>query len=91
MSGISLGADIGGGKIVHFYKMAHVQNGARAADMSVSFVADAHVRKLPAYLQREHKFGVTEPWPGIYYVKGDLFAIQIIEGKRLEETAGGYG
>jgi hypothetical protein len=36
-----------------------------------------------------YQFEVKEPRPGIYYVEGDIFAIQIIESKRREEGGGG--
>jgi hypothetical protein len=51
-------------------------------------VVEAHPRKLLEYLRGEYKFKTVEKWPGIYYVEGNIFPVQVIESKRLEGGGG---
>ena len=55
-------------------------------DITISFVVTPKPIKLFDYLANDKGIKITEVNPGIYYVKGDTFPIQIIESKRL--TAG---
>jgi hypothetical protein len=70
-------------------RLYSVLNRVETRDMTLSFVTAAHPRKLLDYLRREYRFETGEPRPGIYHVKEGIFAVQIIESKRLE--GGGIG
>jgi hypothetical protein len=52
-------------------------------DISVSFMETKHPRDLLKHLREVRGYEVTEKWPGIYHVSGDILPIQIIERKRL--------
>jgi hypothetical protein len=75
-------------KVGAYARLYSVQNGVATKDMSISFVGEARPRKLLDYLKEEYRFAVKEQRPGIYYVEGDIFPIQIIESKRLGEEEG---
>jgi hypothetical protein len=66
-----------------------VLNKKDTENMSITFVTATHPRKLLEYLEKKPQFEPREQRPGIYYVEGDLFAIQIIETQRLEEGSDG--
>jgi hypothetical protein len=72
-------------------RLYSVLNRVETKDMTLSFVAAAHPRKLLDYLRREYRFEIREERPGIYYVQEGTFAVQIIESKRLEGGGGGIG
>jgi hypothetical protein len=76
-------------KVGAYARLYSAQNGVETADMSISFVVEAYPRKLLRYLRKEYGFEAQKPWPGIYYIKEDIFATQIIESRRLEKTGGG--
>jgi hypothetical protein len=52
-------------------------------DLSVSFVESRRPRKLLAHLRQVRGYRVEEKSPGVYIVKGDIFAIQIINSGAL--------
>ena len=52
-------------------------------DITISFVVTPKPRKLLDYLTNDRCFEIEEVSPGIFYVKGDTFAVQIIESKKL--------
>ena len=56
---------------------------ANVSDITVSFAVTSHPRELLKYLTNERNFTVKTAEPGIYYVQGDTFPVQILEGKRL--------
>jgi hypothetical protein len=66
-----------------------LEKGAEAADTTLSFMADSRPRKMLKHLREALGYRVREAWPGIYYVEGDIFAVQIIESKRLRDEDGG--
>jgi hypothetical protein len=72
----------------HLYS---VLNRVKTRDMTISFAAMTHSRKLLDYLRRKHGFEAQETEPGIYRVKGGTFATQIIESKRLEKRSDSIG
>jgi hypothetical protein len=76
-------------KVGAYARLYSVQNGIDTGDMTISFVTASYPRRLFDYLKREYRFKVSERQPGIYYVEGDIFPIQIIETKRLEGERGG--
>jgi hypothetical protein len=55
-------------------------------DISITMIENRHPASLFEHLQQKRGYSITEAWPGIYHVKGDVIPIQIIETKRLEET-----
>jgi hypothetical protein len=57
--------------------------------MTVTFVGEAYPGKLVRHLREVCGYEVREEQPGIYYVEGDLFEVQIIESKELREEDGG--
>ena len=52
-------------------------------NLTISFVVTPKPIKLFNYLKNNRGFTITEVNPGIYYIKGDTFKIQVIESKRL--------
>jgi hypothetical protein len=64
-------------------------NRVQTTDMTISFVTERYPRKLMKHIEEKHGYGVEEKRPGIYYVTGDLFGVQVIETKRLREEDGG--
>ena len=52
-------------------------------NITISFAVTPKPSKLFDYLENTRGFKVDEVHPGIYYVKGDTFPIQIIECKKL--------
>jgi len=55
------------------------------SDITVTFSIMSHPRELLKYLRDERGFSVNEKAKGIYYVEGDTFSVQILEGKMLSE------
>jgi hypothetical protein len=53
------------------------------SEITVSFVVTARPRELLKYLTNKRGFAVRRPEPGIYYVEGDTFPVQILESKLL--------
>ena len=56
---------------------------APVSEITVSFAVTAHPRELIKYLKNEREFTVWTAEPGIYYVEGDTFPVQILENKLL--------
>ncbi|MDR2071161.1 MAG: hypothetical protein LBP81_07090 [Treponema sp.] len=71
-----------------YARLYSVQNRVETGEMSISFVVEAHPRKLLEYLVKEYGYEVQEEWPGIYYGKGDIFPVQIVESKQLGDWGG---
>ena len=58
---------------------------ADVSDITVSFAVTSHPRELLKYLTTDRGFTIQTADPGIYYVQGDTFPIQILEGKKLSQ------
>ena len=58
-------------------------NQVAVSDITVTFAVTVHPRALIKYLEEERGFVVQISEPGIYYIKGDTFPIQILESKLL--------
>ena len=54
-------------------------------DITISFVVTPKPIKLFDYLINGRGFKITETTPGIYYIKGDTFRVQVIESKKLSK------
>jgi len=52
-------------------------------DITISFVVTPKPTKLFAHLEHDRSFMISEVRPGIYYIEGDTFPIQVIESKKL--------
>jgi hypothetical protein len=51
--------------------------------ITLTFIETKYPRELVKHLQKIRSYTVKEAWPGIHYVLGDFFPIQIIESKKL--------
>ena len=66
------------------------------ADISVTFVVTQKPKKLFSHLKAERGFTIEEAYPGIYYIGGDAFPVQVIEnnlamgGTTVQEIIGRY-
>ncbi|MDR3303440.1 MAG: hypothetical protein LBS86_03415 [Treponema sp.] len=79
--------------IEDFYKMQAYANLYRSTtktasirDMTLTFVEKRYPLKLIKHLEEELSYRVELMWPGIYYVIGGQFPVQLIETKRLEDV-----
>ena len=52
-------------------------------ELTLSFVESRYPRELLTHLQEIRGYTVEERWSGIYYIKGDILPIQIIDNRRL--------
>ena len=53
------------------------------SDITLTFVATVKPVKLLKHLEQDRNFQVKETQPGIYYIIGDHYPVQIIESKKL--------
>jgi hypothetical protein len=79
--------------IEDFYKVqayAHLYRSiteeASISEITLTFVERPYPRKLINHLKKDLKYTVEKQWPGIYYVTGGQFPVQLIETKALEEA-----
>jgi hypothetical protein len=54
-------------------------------DMTISFVGSRYPRKLMKHLEEERGYGVEKRGPGIYSIRGDVMAVQVIDSRELPE------
>jgi hypothetical protein len=52
-------------------------------DLTITFVTSREPRDLKGYLREVYGYSLTERWPGITVVTGDVPGIQILERKKL--------
>jgi len=64
---------------------AAITPGVDFSDITISFVANRHPRKLVRYLAGIRGYQIKETSPGIYQITGDYIPIQIIESRKLSE------
>jgi hypothetical protein len=55
-------------------------------DVTITFIESRHPKDLLRYFAEERGWPVTEPFPGIYHISGDIIPIQVIETKKLSEA-----
>jgi hypothetical protein len=79
--------------IADFYKVQAYANLYRSItktasirEITLTFVERPYPRKLKKHLETELGYKVEKQWPGIYYVTGGQFPVQLIETKALEEA-----
>ena len=58
---------------------------ASVLDITVSFAVTVHPRELLKYLKDERGFTLQTAEPGICYIEGDTFPVQILESKLLPQ------
>jgi hypothetical protein len=58
-------------------------NKVNIKNLTLTFVESRYPRELLGHLKKERNYVVEEKWPGIYYVKGDILPIQIIDSRKL--------
>lgn len=69
-----------------FYKAdATSENGILADEITITFVCKGYPYKLINHLQKKRKLRITEFDRGIYYIIGDIIAIQMIVTSRLSK------
>lgn len=71
---------IGYGMLYAAFNHIHIQ------DITVSFVLTQHPSKLLKYLREKRNLEFVETHRGIYYLKDEIIAVQIIEQKKLSST-----
>jgi len=70
-------------KVVAYALLYSSFNMIPMSDITVSFAVTIHPRALIKYLENERKLTVQTSESGIYYIKGDVFPVQILESKLL--------
>ncbi|MCL1791958.1 MAG: 3-isopropylmalate dehydrogenase, partial [Peptococcaceae bacterium] len=55
------------------------------SDMTLSFAYTKHPRELLKYLEGERKFAVDDQGGGIYYIRGEIFPVQLLERNKLSK------
>ncbi|MCL1997888.1 MAG: hypothetical protein FWG65_03885 [Turicibacter sp.] len=55
-------------------------------EITITFVSTPKPVNLLSHLVNERDFAVEEVEPGIYHIKGDMFAVQILESKKLGDN-----
>ncbi|MCL1997820.1 MAG: hypothetical protein FWG65_03545 [Turicibacter sp.] len=55
-------------------------------EITITFVSTPKPVNLLSHLANERGFAVEEVEPGIYHIKGDMFAVQILESKKLADN-----
>ncbi|MCM1303468.1 MAG: 3-isopropylmalate dehydrogenase [Lachnospiraceae bacterium] len=67
-----------------FYKAdAQGEDAISASEITISFVSHHHPYKLIRYLEEERHLCVERQEAGVYYIKGDIFPMQLIVTSRL--------
>jgi hypothetical protein len=76
-------------KTVAYACLYTMQNeGARREDMTISLVANTRPKKLLRALREKYGCTMEEIAPGVTWVHGEMFPLQIIEGKKLGHPDG---
>jgi hypothetical protein len=69
----------------HLYYATLGNPGIGIQDITVSFVSARHPREVLKHLRNVYGYTVVEKGPGLYYIRGDILPIQLIETKKLDE------
>ncbi|GHU73328.1 hypothetical protein FACS189450_12910 [Spirochaetia bacterium] len=56
---------------------------ADISDITLTFVETRYPKELIRHLREVRHYSITEPWPGIHRVVGDILPIQILESRKL--------
>lgn len=69
-----------------FYKSnVSKTDGVKAEEITISFVCGNYPGKVMKHLERVRRLRVEKQEPGIYYICGDVFGMQLIVSSELEE------
>jgi hypothetical protein len=63
--------------------------GTEAEEITISFVVGRYPKKLMRYLVKKYGYEVEEVRPGVHYIRGDIFAMQVVESGKIEGEGGG--
>jgi hypothetical protein len=72
-------------KVGAYARLYSALHGTAITDMTLTFVAGAHPKKMLDYLKEVYRYEVKRKWPGIYHVTGDILPVQIVENRELNE------
>ncbi|MDR2943364.1 MAG: hypothetical protein LBV17_12325 [Treponema sp.] len=72
-------------KVYAYACLYSVINNVPVDNMTISFVESRYPKKLAEFLRKKRKYTVEKTSQGIYTVKGDIFAIQIVDGRHLSD------
>jgi hypothetical protein len=59
---------------------------ADITDLTVTFVTSREPKKVKTHLKELYHYRLTEKWPGITIIEGDVMPMQIIERRKLPVT-----
>ena len=54
-------------------------------EITITLVGDRYPRRLLAFLKKRYQARVTKAYPGIYYVEGLLFSLQVVVQRELDK------
>ena len=54
-------------------------------EITITLIGDRYPRRLLAYLKRQHRIRIEQAYPGIYYVEGLLFPMQVVVQRELDK------
>ena len=54
-------------------------------EITITLIGDRYPRRLLAYLKRQHRIRIEQAYPGIYYVEGMLFPMQVVVQRELDK------
>jgi hypothetical protein len=66
-----------------YVRLYSVLEKADIGDMTMTLVGERYPKKLMEHLRGVCGYEVEEKWPGIYYVRGDIIPVQVIETRKL--------
>lgn len=72
-----------------YARLYGVLNRVPSTDMTVTLAGEGYPRKLMNYVKETYGYEVGEERPGIYRIRGDIYAVQVLEMKRLRDEDGG--
>ena len=72
-------------KVIAYALLHSALNNILPKDITVTFALTMHPKNLLAYLEAELGFTIATHEPGIYYVVGEKFTVQILESKLLSD------
>jgi hypothetical protein len=70
-------------KVGAYVRLYSVLEKADIRDMTMTLVGERYPKKLMEHLRGVCGYDVEERWPGIYYVRGDIIPVQVIETRKL--------
>ncbi|MDR0670097.1 MAG: hypothetical protein LBF95_08445, partial [Treponema sp.] len=71
-----------------YARLYSAREGTPTRDMTITFVVGRYPRKLISYLRNNYGYEVKEEWPGIHYIRGDIFGMQVVESGKARGEGG---